>query len=125
MLFLRALFTESHRYPGRRHQAHVRDATRRSFPLPDYNLSDPGQVGVSIAGRILDERYTRFLMDQAELTLHQVILLDRIQKKQRLERDDYQLLKKPGLVEGSYVKPQRVKRMLEQLLASARRAFSK
>ncbi len=27
-----------------------------SFPLPDYDLSDPSQVSVTVSGRILDER---------------------------------------------------------------------
>ncbi len=75
---------------------------RRSFPLPDYDLEKPGQVSVSISGRILDERYTRLLMEQPQLTLTQVIMLDRIQKKQAIKREDYRHLKSAGLVEGHY-----------------------
>ncbi len=75
---------------------------RRSFPMPDYDLDAPGQVGVSISGRILDERYTRLLMEQTELPLAQVILLDRVQKKQAIEREEYRRLKAAGLVEGRF-----------------------
>jgi ATP-dependent DNA helicase RecG len=75
---------------------------RRSFPLPDYDLSNPGQVAVSLTGRILDERYTRLLMERTDLTLGQVMLLDRIQKKQRISRDEHRRLKSDGLVEGRY-----------------------
>ncbi len=75
---------------------------RRSFPLPDYDLSDPGQVSVSLSGRILDERYTRLLMERTDLDLAQVMLLDRVQKGQRIGRDDHRRLKKAGLVEGRY-----------------------
>lgn len=75
---------------------------RRSFPLPDYDLSDPGQVSVSLAGRILDERYTRLLMERTDLDLRQVMLLDRVQKGQRIGREEHRRLKSAGLVEGRY-----------------------
>ncbi|MHB1344046.1 MAG: RNA-binding domain-containing protein [Thermoleophilia bacterium] len=75
---------------------------RRSFPLPDYDLSGPSQVAVSIPGRILDERYTRLLMERTDLDLGQVMLLDRVQKGQRIGRDEHRRLKSVGLVEGRY-----------------------
>jgi len=75
---------------------------RRSFPLPDYDLAETQSVAVSISGRILDERYTRLLMERADLDLGQVILLDRVQKKQRISRDEHHRLKAAGLVEGRY-----------------------
>jgi len=75
---------------------------RRSFPLPDYDLTKPGHVAVSIPGRILDERYTHLLMEQADLDLQQVMLLDRVQKGQRIGRDEHRRLKSAGLVEGRY-----------------------
>ena len=75
---------------------------RRSFPLPDYDLTEPGRVAVSISGRILDERYTRLLMERTDLDLRQVILLDQVQKGQRIERDEHRRLKAAGLVEGRY-----------------------
>lgn len=75
---------------------------RRSFPLPDYDLSAPGQVAVSLSGRILDERYTRILMERTDLDLAQVMLLDRVQKGQRIGRDEHRRLKSMGLVEGRY-----------------------
>jgi len=75
---------------------------RRSFPLPDYNLDEPGHVTVSIIGRIVDERYTRLLMERTDLDLRSVMLLDRVQKKLRIDRPDYRRLKSAGLVEGRY-----------------------
>jgi ATP-dependent DNA helicase RecG len=75
---------------------------RRSFPLPDYDLGEPGQVAVSVTGRILDERYTRLLMERTDLDLWQVILLDRVQKGQRIDREEHRRLKAAGLVEGRY-----------------------
>ena len=75
---------------------------RRSFPLPDYDLSDPAKVSVYISGRILDERYTRLLMERTDLNLWQVMLLDRVQKRQYISRDEHRRLKVAGLVEGRY-----------------------
>jgi ATP-dependent DNA helicase RecG len=75
---------------------------RRSFPLPDYELGTPGEVSVGVSGRILDERYTRLLMEQPGLTLAQVMLLDRVQKGQRIEHADHQRLRQAGLLEGRY-----------------------
>jgi ATP-dependent DNA helicase RecG len=75
---------------------------KRSFPLPDYDLSDPAKVSVCISGRILDERYTRLLMERTDLDLGKVMLLDRVQKRQRISRDEHRRLKAAGLVEGRY-----------------------
>jgi ATP-dependent DNA helicase RecG len=75
---------------------------RRSFPLPDYELGKPNEVAVSLTGRILDERYTRLLMERADLDLGQVMLLDRVQKGQSIGREEHRHLKAAGLVEGRY-----------------------
>ena len=75
---------------------------QRSFPMPDYDLNDPGKVAVSISGQILNERYTQLLMQQQSLSLAQVIHLDSIQKKRQISRDAYKQLKAAGLVEGRY-----------------------
>jgi ATP-dependent DNA helicase RecG len=75
---------------------------QRFFPLPDYDLSRPGEVRVSVPGRILDERYTQLLMADDALSLADVLLLDRVQKRQSIERGEHQRLKAAGLVEGRY-----------------------
>jgi ATP-dependent DNA helicase RecG len=75
---------------------------RRSFPLPDFDLTVPGVVSVSVSGQILDERYTRILMERTDLSLGQVMLLDRVQKGRRIGRDEHRELKAAGLVEGRY-----------------------
>lgn len=75
---------------------------RRSFPLPDYDLSESGRVAVSIAGKILDERYTRLLMERTDLDLGQVMLLDRVQKGLHIGRAEHRRLKAADLVEGRY-----------------------
>lgn len=75
---------------------------KRWFPMPDYDLSNANRVAVTIPGRILDERYTRMLMERTDLSLPQVVMLDRIQKRLPVERDQHLLLKRAGLVEGRY-----------------------
>jgi ATP-dependent DNA helicase RecG len=75
---------------------------RRSFPLPDYDLSVPGQVAVTLTGRILDERYTRLLMERTDLGLEEVMFLDRVQKSLSISREEHRRLKAAGLVEGRY-----------------------
>jgi ATP-dependent DNA helicase RecG len=75
---------------------------KRFFPLPDYDLSQPDRVAVMVRGEILDEKYTRLLMDRADLDLWLVILLDKVQKKVSITRDDHKRLKEARLVEGRY-----------------------
>jgi ATP-dependent DNA helicase RecG len=57
---------------------------------------------MGISGRILDKRYTRLLMERTDLGLALVVLLDRVQKGQPIDRDDHRRLKATGLVGGHY-----------------------
>ncbi len=75
---------------------------RRHFPLPDYDLYDPGKVRLTIYGRLIDENYTRLLMEKADLPLSTVILLDRVQKKKTIAREYARQLRREGLIEGRY-----------------------
>ena len=77
---------------------------KRSFPLPDYDLTETetNRVAVSLHGRILDERYTRLLMERTDLDLDQAMLLDRVQKSLSISREEHSRLKAEGLVEGRY-----------------------
>jgi len=72
----------------------------RSFPLPDYELHDPGRVVVRLTGRVLDENYTQLLMSQTELDLLDVIALDKVQKKRPLDDETFKRLKERKLIEG-------------------------
>jgi len=79
-----------------------REQMKRYFPLPTYDLSKPDQVTVAIDGKILDERYTRLLMERANLDLWDVMLLDRVQKRIRISREEHRQLKAAKLIEGRY-----------------------
>ena len=77
---------------------------RRSFPLPDYDLSDLAKVHLTIYGRLIDENYTGLLMEARDLPLATVILLDRVQKGQQIAREDASRLRKQSLIEGRFPK---------------------
>lgn len=72
------------------------------FPLPSYDLSVPNRVKVTVYGKILDKNYTQLLNYDRTLNIHTVFLLDKVQKKQEITREQYLYLKKLGLVEGRY-----------------------
>lgn len=75
---------------------------KRFFPLPDYDLTQADQVTVKIRGEILDEKFTRLLMERADLDLWTVILLDKVQKKIPISREEAKALKLIRAVEGRF-----------------------
>ena len=72
---------------------------KRLFPMPDYTI-DQDSVTVTIHGKILDERYTKLLSLNSNLTLLDVIHLDRVAKKQPISDKIIQDLKNKKLIEG-------------------------
>ncbi|MDD2464130.1 MAG: putative DNA binding domain-containing protein [Desulfobulbus sp.] len=76
----------------------------RFFPLPDYLIDTDSsvkpRVEVAIHGRILDVKYTQLLMKRHDLNLSQVVLLDQVQKHQKLTPAASKLLKAQKLIEG-------------------------
>jgi ATP-dependent DNA helicase RecG len=54
----------------------------RLFPLPDYDISDETHTKVTVYGELIDENYTNILYSNPDLSLEDVIALDKIQKKQ-------------------------------------------
>ena len=77
----------------------------RFFPMPDYDLSQSERVAVKIGGRILDERYAQLLMNRMDLGLESIILLDRVQKRQPITKEEHKRLKADKLVEGRFPNP--------------------
>mgnify|MGYP003110135411 CR=1 FL=1 len=71
----------------------------RFFPLPEYQL-DEGRVQVTITGRVLDLDYARKLAELPALSLNDIILLDRVQKRKPLSAEQIRHLKQQGLIEG-------------------------
>lgn len=73
---------------------------KRSFPMPDFTLDDSTKVTVRLTGQIIDENYTKLLLNQSDLNLLDAIALDRVQKKLPLIDDVFNHLKRLKLIEG-------------------------
>ena len=71
---------------------------KRSFALPDYDLSQSDKVHVEIPGRIIEEDYNRTLFDRPDLPLEDVVLLDRVQKGLPIDDEARQRLSAEGLI---------------------------
>ena len=76
----------------------------RFFPMPDYDLSEYNRVKVTLYGKILDEQYSKILLENTDLTLTEVMLLDRVQKDILITKEQSDLLRKHKLIEGRYPK---------------------
>ncbi len=74
----------------------------RCFPLPTYDLEESNRVKVILYGEILDRNYTQLLHSNDALDLRTVFLLDKVQKKEMISKEDFYVLKKAGLIEGRY-----------------------
>jgi len=81
------------------HDMHARQA-RRFFPMPDYDLSEPQMVRLTIHGQVVDPAYSRLLIQKTDLPLEDVLALDRVQKKLAIPDDAVSRLKRAGLIEG-------------------------
>jgi ATP-dependent DNA helicase RecG len=81
------------------HEMHIGQA-KRFFPLPDYDLSEKNIVKMTIYGKIVDPLYSRLLIEKTDLTLPEIMALDRIQKKLPVNSDIIKHLRKKNLIEG-------------------------
>jgi ATP-dependent DNA helicase RecG len=71
----------------------------RYFPMPDFDLS-ANKVKVTLTGKVLDMEYARVLARNPELSLDEIILLDKVQKKKELTDAEVRHLKGKDLIEG-------------------------
>lgn len=69
------------------------------LPLPDYDLGGH-QVKVVVTGKVLDMAYARVLAQHPDLTLEEIILLDKVQKHKALNTNEVAHLRRRQLVEG-------------------------
>jgi len=72
---------------------------RKYFPLPDYDTSD-NKVKVTITGKVVDINYARKLATVSDLSLTDIISLDKVSKGKSLSAVEIRELKKKGLIEG-------------------------
>lgn len=71
----------------------------RFFPMPEYDLSD-NRVKVTITGKVLDMEFARILAQNINMSLDEIIILDKVQKNKILSDSEAKLLKKKKLIEG-------------------------
>lgn len=81
------------------YEMHVGQA-KRYFPMPDYDLSEPGVVKMTIYGSIVDPAYSRMLIQKTDLPLSDILALDRVQKHLPLDDETLRRLRHSGLIEG-------------------------
>lgn len=72
---------------------------QRFFPMPEYDLSE-GKVKVSITGKILNEQFARILIHNPSLNLEDILLLDKVQKRQPLTDSELKYLARLRFIEG-------------------------
>jgi len=71
----------------------------RYFPMPEYEFVD-NRVKLTLTGKVISLDYSKILLKNDELTLHEIILLDKFQKKKKLTLDEENLLKSKKLIDG-------------------------
>ena len=73
--------------------------SKKYFPLPEYELSNDS-VKVTIEGKVLDMNYALKLASIPNLTLQEIILLDKVQKGHDINTEEVKTLKGKNLIEG-------------------------
>ncbi len=75
---------------------------KRYFPLPGYDLNKQDRVKVKIIGKVIDENYTRMLINKTDLSIKTIMALDKVQKKEKPTGEELKKLRNQKLVEGRY-----------------------
>ena len=71
----------------------------RFFPMPEYVLSE-ARVKVTVIGKVLDMEFAKVLARNPKLSLEQIIMLDKVQKKKVLSDTEIDHLRSKRLIEG-------------------------
>src|SRR5690606_39154102 len=69
------------------------------FPLPEYSYPT-NKVQVQIIGKVIDVNYARKLAQMDNLSLQEIMLLDKVAKKKKLQDHEIRQLRKKKLIEG-------------------------
>lgn len=74
---------------------------KRFFPMPDYEIDNENRsVGVTIYGKMIDEKYTQLLKKETFLSLKECLWLDAVQKERPVTQYAVKYLKSKKLIEG-------------------------
>ena len=100
----------------------------RFFPMPEYDLSG-GKVVLTLIGKVIDDDFAKLLAQRKDLELNDIVLLDRIQKKKTITKDEEKCLRQKKLIEGrrpNYFLGKDISQKLEQKADySKNKAFEK
>ena len=73
---------------------------KRRFPMPDYEIdAAKKEVVVRLYGNAINEKYTKLLKENKDLSFEDCLLLDAVQKGHKLSEIDAQNLLSRGLIE--------------------------
>ncbi len=72
---------------------------QKFFPLPEYDISNAA-VKVTITGKVIDLKYAQKLATTDNLTLPDIILLDKVVKGKALTSKEIKILRAKKLIEG-------------------------
>lgn len=72
---------------------------KRFFPMPEYDLQR-GKVKVTIDGKVIDEQFAKILVQVPDMSMSDILLLDKVQKQKRLSDDEIKYMRKKKLIEG-------------------------
>ncbi len=72
---------------------------KRFFPMPEYDTTG-GKVMVDIEGKVIDEQFARILVSVPDLSMSDLILLDKVQKQKRISDEEIKYLRKKKYIEG-------------------------
>lgn len=91
----------------------------RFFPMPDYYIDNEKRtVGVTIYGKVIDDKYTNLLKREISLTLKECLWLDAVQKHRMITKEAVKHLREKGLIEGrspNYIISLSVAKMTHQI----------
>lgn len=69
------------------------------FPMPEYDLSN-NKVLVTFYGKVLDINYAQKLAEIPDLSLSEIIYLDKVSKGKSITKEEAQILRGRNLIEG-------------------------
>ena len=72
---------------------------KKFFPMPEYEFTN-NKVKLTITGKVVDINYARKLASMSELSLTDIIALDKVAKGKKLNEAEIKHLKNKGLIEG-------------------------
>jgi len=72
---------------------------KKYFPMPDYEFVN-NSVKLTVTGKVMDINYARKIASMPDLSLIDIIALDKVAKSKILDESEIKHLKSKGLIEG-------------------------